>query len=103
MFVFFLMILPPPRSAPYPTPFPCATHFPAVGMALDPATNGYWLVADNGTVSNFGGAPFEGPDATVPLNAPIAGMNVDQVTGGYWLVSWDGGIFAFGAGFFGAG
>ncbi|HLG68215.1 MAG TPA: CAP domain-containing protein [Acidimicrobiales bacterium] len=74
---------------------------PIVGMAADPATGGYWLVAADGGIFAFG-APFLGSMGNQPLNQPIVGMAADPATGGYWLVAADGGIFAFGAPFLGA-
>ncbi len=57
---------------------------------------GYDLVASDGGVFAFGGAPFCGSTGNLHLNAPIAGMAMAPATGGYWLVASDGGIFAFG-------
>ena len=68
---------------------------PIVGMAVDPATGGYWLVATDGGIFTFN-APFLGSTGGMHLNRPIVGMSPDRSGGGYWLVATDGGVFAFG-------
>ncbi len=68
---------------------------PIVGMAVDPATGGYWLVATDGGIFSFN-APFLGSTGNIHLNRPIVGMSSDQSGNGYWMVASDGGIFAFG-------
>jgi N-acetylmuramoyl-L-alanine amidase len=75
---------------------------PIVGAAADPATGGYWLVASDGGVFNFG-APFFGSTGTLTLSEPIVGAAATSDGGGYWLVAADGGVFSFGdARFFGS-
>ncbi|MHB8190377.1 MAG: CAP domain-containing protein [Ferrimicrobium sp.] len=78
---------------------------PIVGMAMNPAGPGYWLVAKDGGVFNFGGAPFLGSTYSFgitgltgshPLNAPIVGIAPTANGQGYWLVAKDGGVFNFG-------
>jgi hypothetical protein len=56
----------------------------------------YWLVASDGGVFSFGGAPFYGSTGNIHLNKPIVGMAGAAASGGYWLVASDGGIFSFG-------
>jgi hypothetical protein len=73
---------------------------PIVGMAVDPATGGYWLVASDGGVFSFN-APFEGSTGAMVLNKPIVGMGATPDGAGYWLVASDGGIFSFNATFYG--
>ncbi len=74
---------------------------PIVGMAADPATGGYWLVASDGGIFSFD-APFRGSTGAIRLNQPIVGMAPVPGGSGYWLVASDGGIFSFGAPFFGS-
>ena len=78
---------------------------PIVGMAAEPAGTGYWLVAKDGGVFNFGGAKFAGStynygitglSGAHPLNAPIVGIIPTPNGGGYWLIAADGGVFDFG-------
>ena len=45
-----------------------------VGMAATPNGNGYWLVAADGGIFNYGNADFEGSEGGQPLNAPMVGM-----------------------------
>jgi hypothetical protein len=65
--------------------------------------NGYWLVASDGGVFNFGGAGFYGSTGNVRLNQPVVGMASTPDGHGYWLVASDGGVFHFGdAAFYGS-
>jgi hypothetical protein len=68
---------------------------PIVGMAVDPATGGYWLVATDGGIFSFN-APFFGSTGAIRLNKPIVGMASTPSGGGYWMVASDGGVFTFG-------
>jgi parallel beta-helix repeat protein len=101
------------------------THLnaPVVGIASTPGSvdaatgsivpDGYWLVASDGGVFNFGNAGFLGSMGGTHLNAPIVGIvpgayalnfaNFSLQTTGYSLVASDGGVFNFGsANFFGS-
>jgi ribosomal protein L24E len=78
---------------------------PIVGMASTPHGHGYWLVAADGGVFNFGSAKFYGSTYTYgitglsgkhPLNAPIVAIIPTPDGKGYWLVAKDGGVFDFG-------
>ena len=78
---------------------------PIVGMASTPHGNGYWLVAADGGVFNFGSAKFYGSTYTYgitglhgnhPLNAPIVAIVPTPDGKGYWMVAKDGGVFDFG-------
>ena len=88
---------------------------PVVGMAAtpyvpgaavrrrSPAGLGYWLVAADGGIFNYGDAGFFGSAGGVKLNKPIVGMAPTPDGKGYWLVASDGGVFNYGdAGFFGS-
>lgn len=63
---------------------------------------GYWLVASDGGVFNFGDAPFYGSAGNISLNRPIVGIDSAPGGGGYWLVASDGGVFSYGAPFQGS-
>ena len=75
------------------TPF---LNQPAVGIAADPIGGGYWVVAADGGVFNFGTAAFHGSLGNLHLAAPIVGMAATPNGDGYWLVGADGGVFSFG-------
>ncbi len=65
----------------------------AAGTAATPA---YWLVASDGGIFSFGGAPYYGSTGGMVLNKPVVGMAATPDGGGYWLVAADGGIFSYG-------
>jgi len=71
------------------------TSAPPAAAATTPLT-AYWLVASDGGIFSFGGAPFYGSTGGMVLNKPIVGMAVTPDGGGYWLVASDGGIFSYG-------
>jgi hypothetical protein len=58
--------------------------------------NGYWLVAADGGIFNYGTAPFYGSMGGQRLNAAVVDMAPTPGGGGYWLVAADGGVFSFG-------
>jgi uncharacterized delta-60 repeat protein len=62
----------------------------------------YWLVAGDGGIFAFGGAPFRGSTGAIKLNQPVVGMAAHPSGDGYWFVAQDGGIFAFNAPFRGS-
>jgi hypothetical protein len=74
---------------------------PIVGMAVDRATGGYWLVASDGGVFAFN-APFLGSTGSIHLNKPVVGMTATLNGTGYWLVASDGGVFSYNAPFQGS-
>jgi hypothetical protein len=65
-------------------------------MASTASGKGYWLVAADGGIFSFGGAPFDGSMGGSALNNPVVGMVASAHDAGYLLVSTDGGIFGFG-------
>ena len=76
------------------------------GVAAPPGSNpghGYWEVASDGGIFNYGSAGFFGSAGSIHLNKPIVGMARTPDGLGYWLVATDGGIFSYGtAKFFGS-
>jgi hypothetical protein len=65
--------------------------------------SGYFMVASDGGVFDYGNLPFCGSMGGIPLNKPVVGMAATPDGGGYWLVASDGGIFTYGdASFFGS-
>lgn len=69
---------------------------PAVGIAHDPSSGGYWIAAADGGVFSYGGALSYGSMAGHPLNGPIVGIAASPTGHGYWLVASDGGVFTLG-------
>ncbi len=66
-------------------------------------TPAYWLVASDGGIFAFGGAPYYGSTGGMALNKPVVGMAATSDGGGYWLVASDGGVFSYGdASFYGS-
>ena len=64
---------------------------------------GYWEVASDGGIFNYGGATFHGSMGGKPLASPVVGIAPTPDGGGYYEVASDGGIFTFGdAGFYGS-
>ena len=64
---------------------------------------GYFMVASDGGLFNYGNLPYCGSEGGRPLNEPIVGLAATRDGGGYWLVASDGGIFNYGdAGFDGS-
>jgi hypothetical protein len=47
---------------------------PIVGMAASPDGQGYWLVAADGGIFNYGDATFDGSAGVMPLARPVVGM-----------------------------
>jgi len=70
---------------------------PVVAMAAVPDGSGYWTVAADGGVFNFGSASFLGSLGAIRLTEPIVGIAAHPSGDGYWLVASDGGVFAFGS------
>ena len=76
---------------------PRATDAPAVGIAPDPAADGYVIVHADGSVYSYGNAfGFYSGLSQVKLQAPVVGIAFDPASDGVWLVAADGGVFALG-------
>ncbi len=89
-----------PLSAGGPSTSALATTRAAV---TGPTAPGYWLVASDGGIFDYGDAPFDGSAGSLHLDSPVVGMAATPDSGGYWLVASDGGIFAYGdAAFYGS-
>ena len=50
-----------------------ALNRPVVGMAVDLATGGYWLVATDGGIFAYN-APFLGSTGSITIYKPVVGM-----------------------------
>ena len=66
-----------------------------VANAATPGSPGYWLVASDGGLYNFGTTNY-GSERGKYLAAPIVGAAATPSGLGYWMVAADGGIFSFG-------
>ena len=72
-------------------------------MTAAPDGGGYWLVASDGGIFNFGDVDYFGSTGGMPISAPVVGMVRTADGQGYWMVGRDGGIFSYGdAGFYGS-
>ena len=58
------------------------------------------MVASDGGIFTFGGAPFLGSTGNLVLNKPIVGMSASLDGAGYRFVASDGGVFDFGSDLF---
>jgi hypothetical protein len=58
--------------------------------------DGYFFVATDGGIFNYGDSEFKGSTGDIKLNQPIVGAAQTPTGEGYWLVASDGGIFTFG-------
>ena len=105
----------PTTPSAVPTTTTTTTALAPVGAAPTPTTSSvipaissvsaYWVVASDGGVFAFGGAPFYGSTGNIHLNQAVVGMAPTSPTnfGGYREVASDGGIFSYGnAQFFGS-
>ena len=65
---------------------PIQLNKPIVGMAATPDGKGYWLVASDGGIFNFGDAGFYGSTGSMHLNEPVVGMAAapDGRATGWW-------------------
>jgi hypothetical protein len=92
-----------PASAEPSTPAASPRTGSPAASPKSTSVSAYWLVAADGGIFSFGGAPFYGSTGNIALNKPIVGMAATPDSGGYWLVAADGGVFTFGnAAFYGS-
>jgi hypothetical protein len=92
-------------STPSTTTSTPSTGRPAAVAPAAPAVSAYWVVASDGGVFSFGGAPFYGSTGAIRLNQPMVAITATSPTdtSGYREVAADGGIFDYGdAGFYGS-
>ena len=68
--VFAVLMLALPLTAALGTVAATSTQ-PAAAATTVPS---YWLVATDGGIFSFGGAPFYGSTGSIALNKPIVGM-----------------------------
>jgi len=71
----------------------------AVAIAVDPATDGYWIATSTGDVANFNapndGSPLASADGTYD-GVPVSGLATDPAGTGYYVLRADGAIDSFG-------
>ncbi len=67
-----------------------------VGIAVDSATGGYWLVTSRGAVYGED-APDYGSASKHPLTSPIVAIAAAPDGDGYWLAAQDGEVYSYGA------
>ena len=65
-------------------------------MAASPSGKGYWLVAADGGVFNFGDARQFG-SASGAATADVVGLAPTETGNGYWIAAADGSVYPFGA------
>jgi subtilisin family serine protease len=68
---------------------------PATFTTASTSRSGYWVLADNGKVCNFGGAAYLG-DAPVPAGTTAVDLASTPSHAGYWIVDSAGDVFSFG-------
>jgi hypothetical protein len=66
-------------------------------MAVSASGLGYYLVAADGGLFNFGHAPFRGSASGAFSGTAAVGVSVDQATAGYWIETAAGGVYNYGA------
>ena len=95
----FLVVTTDGRVLGFDTPSmgnPSNLNQPIVGATMTGDRHGYWLVAGDGGIFNYGDAPFFGSTGNIRLNKPIVGLSPTNDNQGYWMVASDGGIFSYG-------
>jgi len=91
-----------PASAASPAVHTLGSSAAPSGIGAD-NTDGYWIVATNGRVFNYGTAKAFGTATGLTLSRPVVGASSTVSGRGLWMVAGDGGIFSFGdAAFYGS-
>jgi hypothetical protein len=87
----------PPDPAWQPACTTSGTATGAVAVVRNPAGSGYWILAANGGVFSYGGAPFEGSAAGQSYFAgqTAVAMAAAPSGTGYWILSASGGVYAY--------
>jgi hypothetical protein len=78
---------------------------PVTGIAGTPSGAGYWLVASDGGIFNYGNADFFGsvPGQGIVGQPSVVGISGTPTGVGYWLVGSNGAVYSYGdAAFLGA-
>jgi hypothetical protein len=65
-------------------------------MAARPKGDGYWMIARDGGIFAFGGAPFKGSGASARTPSPYTAMLPSTTGNGYLMLREDGRIATFG-------
>jgi len=68
---------------------------PATFSTASTSRSGYWVLANNGGVCNFGGVPYLG-DAPVPPGRTAVDLASTPSNAGYWVVDDGGAVYGFG-------
>jgi hypothetical protein len=83
-------------GATAPGPGSLATGYTGPSSPTPAGVPGYWMVAGDGGVFDYGSSTFEGSPAGRPGTPPIVGMLPTPTGRGYWLAAANGGVYAFG-------
>ena len=69
---------------------------PVCALVATPTGAGYWLIAEDGGVFNFGDAAYLGSEAKIALAAPVVAADRTPDGKGLWLAGADGGVLTLG-------
>ena len=67
----------------------------AVGLAVNPATGGYWVLRSDGKVDNFNAPALGSMAGSLPAGVRVTGIAAGK-GGGYYVLTSDGGVHNFG-------
>jgi hypothetical protein len=71
-------------------------HFGGSSCVAPRSPAGYRMAAADGGVFSFGGDPYCGSTAGLPIRGSVAAVRGTHTHGGYWLAGTDGSVYAFG-------